>query len=383
MDLQPLLAAAAESPPGGPDLEYDPRFLALEEEARGKPEQVSGETVIAAVEPDWPKVREQAEALLQLSKDLRIAMQLVRALTRLDNIGGFAVGIDFVSDLLERYWADVHPRLDAEDNNDPTLRLNALAPLEAPQGAGATETLLRDLREAAVVPPSAQGKVTLRDLLIADGKLPGATGGQGLAAIEAMLRQAVDRDPSCAAVPAQAIAAVQRLRALVTEHVGGELAPDVGPIVEMLKPAAQRLARLAGLGEPSADGLAAGPAGLGGEIRGREDVNRAIDAICAFMERTDGGPHRRPAWYGAPRQVCLGPVAAGFTYAVGLVTGSAPPDRASPRVGGCGAAVPRCRRTRRPSGYGSVAEVGKLRATPGGRRGTDDRFLPHREISPH
>jgi VIT1/CCC1 family predicted Fe2+/Mn2+ transporter len=30
---------------------------------------------------------------------------------------------------------------------------------------------------------------------------------------------------------------------------------------------------------------------------------------------------RRPAWYGALRQVCLGAVAAGFTYAVGLVIG--------------------------------------------------------------
>ena len=30
---------------------------------------------------------------------------------------------------------------------------------------------------------------------------------------------------------------------------------------------------------------------------------------------------RRPAWYGALRQVCLGAVAAGVTYAVGLVIG--------------------------------------------------------------
>jgi VIT1/CCC1 family predicted Fe2+/Mn2+ transporter len=30
---------------------------------------------------------------------------------------------------------------------------------------------------------------------------------------------------------------------------------------------------------------------------------------------------RRPAWYGAVRQVCLGAVAAGFTYAVGLAIG--------------------------------------------------------------
>ena len=34
---------------------------------------------------------------------------------------------------------------------------------------------------------------------------------------------------------------------------------------------------------------------------------------------------RRPAWYGALRQVCLGAVAAGFTYAVGLVIGVGAP----------------------------------------------------------
>jgi type VI secretion system protein ImpA len=289
MDLQPLLVEAAESPPGGPDLEYDPRFLALEEAARGKPEMDAAGTVIPAVEPEWPKVLEQAQALLLLSKDLRIAMHLVRALTRLENLAGFTAGIGFVGDLLERYWAGVHPQLEADDNNDPTLRLNALAPLEPPKGAGAVETLLRDLREAAVVPPTAQGRVTLRDVLIAERKLAGAVGGLDAAAIEAMLREAVDRDPAVAAVPAQAIAAAQRLRALVAERIGSELAPDVSAIVDMLKPAAQRLARLAGLAEPSADGPgpAVGPARLGGEIRGRDDVNRAIDAICAFMERTE------------------------------------------------------------------------------------------------
>jgi type VI secretion system protein ImpA len=289
MNLQQLLVAAAESPPGGPNLEYDPRFLALEEAAQGRPEQDMAGTVIPAVEPDWPQVLEQAQALLLLSKDLRIAMHLVRALTRLENLVGFTAGIGFVSDLLEHYWTDLHPRLDADDNNDPTLRLNALAPLEAPRGPGAAETLLRDLREAAVVPPSTQGRVTLRDLLIADGRLPGAVAGQATAAIEAMLREAVEKDPAVAAVPAEAIAAAQRLRSLVVERVGSELAPDVSAIVDMLKPAAQRLARLAGLADASADGTgpAGGQARFGGEIRGRDDVNRAIDAICAFMERTE------------------------------------------------------------------------------------------------
>ncbi len=41
----------------------------------------------------------------------------------------------------------------------------------------------------------------------------------------------------------------------------------------------------------------------------------------ALLGAAIAGLTRRPAWYGALRQVCLGAVAAGFTYAVGLVIG--------------------------------------------------------------
>lgn len=290
MDLQHLLVDAAESPPCGPDLEYDPAFLALEAEVRGKPEREVAGTLIPAVEPDWPKVREQAQALLLRSKDLRVALHLVRALTRIDHLAGFVDGIDLVNGLLERYWASLHPQLDAADNNDPTLRLNSLAPLEPPKGSGATETLLRDLREAAAVPPTAQAKVSIRDILILDGKLESATGGQGQAAVDGALRAAVEKDPAVVDMPAKAIAAVQRLRSLVVEQVGSELAPDVGALVDLLKPLAQRMARLSGRDTSVGGEVEAGAAGgprLAGEIRGRDDVNRAIDAICAFLERTE------------------------------------------------------------------------------------------------
>jgi type VI secretion system protein ImpA len=288
MDLQRLLAEAVESPPGGPNLEYDAAFLALEAEVQGKPEQEAGGTLIPAVEPDWPKVLEQSQALLVRSKDLRIAMHLVRALTRVENLGGFVAGIELVNELLERYWETVYPQLDAEDNNDPTLRLNALAPLEPPKGPGAAETLLRDLRETAVVPPTPQGRVTLRDLLAADGKLTTSAPRMDPALIEALFRSAVEKDPGVAALPARAVAAVQRLRALVAERVGGELAPDPGAIVEMLKPATQRMARFGGTPEVAGAGTVSGDGGrIGGAIRGRDDVNRALDAICAYLERAE------------------------------------------------------------------------------------------------
>lgn len=290
MDLQYLLAEATEAPPGGPDLEYDPAFLALESAARGRPEQDAAGTIVPAIEPDWPQVLAQASVVLARSKDLRAAMQLARAATRVEHLAGFVSAIAFVNDLLTRYWADLHPRLDADDNNDPTLRLSALAALEAPRGASATETLLRDLRDAPVVPPTPQARVTVRDLLILDGKLPGAVGTLSASAVDGMLREAIAKDPGVVDVPAQAVAAVQRLRGIVVEHVGGEAAPDVSAVVDMLKPVAARMMRLAGRDADEALSLNPGAMPtqrLSGAIQNREDVIRVLDAVCDYLERTE------------------------------------------------------------------------------------------------
>jgi type VI secretion system protein ImpA len=292
MDLQLLLDEAPQSPPCGPDLEYDAAFLALESAAQSKPEVEVAGTVVAAVEPEWPAVYEQAAALLARSKDLRIAMQLLRALTRTRQLSGFVTGLALINGLLERYWdSGLYPLLDAEDNNDPTLRLNALAPLEGAKGSAAVETLLRDLREAAVVPPTAKARVLVRDVLIADGKLAASGSSLGDAAIDAALGDSFAADASLAEVPAQALAAVRQMRSFIAEKVGSERAPDIDAAVQILAPVAHRCARLTGAAEPDEGGAdagsPAGPAGVGGPIRSREDVVRAIDAICAYLERTE------------------------------------------------------------------------------------------------
>ncbi|HVG03577.1 MAG TPA: type VI secretion system protein TssA, partial [Burkholderiaceae bacterium] len=289
-DLQYLLAEATEAPPAGPDLEYDPAFLALESAAQGKPEQDVAGTIVPAIEPDWPEVLAQARVLLARSKDLRAAMQLVRGATRVEHLGGFVDAITFVNDLITRYWSDLHPRLDADDNNDPTLRLSALAALEASRGASATETLLRDLRDAAVVPPTPQARVTVRDLLILDGKLPGAVGTLSSSAVDGILREAIAKDPGVVDVAGRAVAAVQRLRSTVADHVGGEAAPDVGAVVDMLKPVAARMMRLAGRGADEALGVEPGVMPTqrsGGAIQSREDVVRVLETVCDYLERTE------------------------------------------------------------------------------------------------
>ena len=63
----------------GPNLEFAPGFGALERAAQGKPEQQYGDTIIAAAEPDWKEVEEQALALLDRTRDLRVLAHLAVA----------------------------------------------------------------------------------------------------------------------------------------------------------------------------------------------------------------------------------------------------------------------------------------------------------------
>ena len=78
LDVGTVLAETRESPPCGPNLEHDLSFFELEEAARGKPEQRTGDAVKPAEDPNWPKVIDRAQALLNRSKDLRVAVHLTR-----------------------------------------------------------------------------------------------------------------------------------------------------------------------------------------------------------------------------------------------------------------------------------------------------------------
>ncbi len=133
LDLELLLAPITAESPCGPDLEYDTEHWTLMQAAEGKAEQQYGDYVSAAVAPDWPAIRAGAVELLGRTKDLRITVLLWRAAARCgtlaERIDGFVKSLLLIAKLLDRHWECVHPQLDAADGDDPTLRLNALAPL--------------------------------------------------------------------------------------------------------------------------------------------------------------------------------------------------------------------------------------------------------------
>ena len=148
------LAALPDSEaPCGPDLEYDNDFLALTQAAAGKPESQFG----LAEPPEWRKVLPLAEALLDRSRDLRIAVLWLRAGLHLSGYGLLPIGLKLLNGLIESHWEHLHPLPDPDDG-DPYGRVNALSLLRDP------EVFMLDLRRTRLIQDRSIGELTLADV---------------------------------------------------------------------------------------------------------------------------------------------------------------------------------------------------------------------------
>ena len=163
LDAGSLLGVVSEDFPAGPNLEFDPDFGALERAAQGKPEQQYGGTIIPAEEPDWKDVARQADALLERTRDLRVLGQLAVARLHISGLPAFAEVVAMTQQLLEARWDEIHPQLDPEEDNDPTLRANAMLTLAHPG------TVLRFIRTIPLAVSPRVGQISWRDAAIATG----------------------------------------------------------------------------------------------------------------------------------------------------------------------------------------------------------------------
>jgi type VI secretion system protein ImpA len=201
------------------------------------------------------------------------------------------LGIELVHALLDRHWATVHPQLDASDGNDPTMRLNALAPLSA------SVDLLADLRATALT--STRGGPTVRDVELGLG-LAEAANNESVpteSGILEALGQALQREPELAQRLQRGRAAAEGVASVLDMNIGSANAPDLEPLARLfrgLEGACKRLTSTGGTGEPAAgessestpSGRASG-ASVPGSVSTREDVIRTIDKLCDWIERNE------------------------------------------------------------------------------------------------
>ncbi|NYZ64307.1 type VI secretion system protein TssA [Luteimonas deserti] len=294
-DIAAWTTALDADAPSGPDLEYDAEFMALERAVAPRGERIVGDAG-EGEGPDWDRLVPSAIVLLERSRDLRLAVVLCSGWLAQSGLPGWRDGLALVHGLLADLWDSVHPQLDAEDDNDPTARVNALMPLADPFG------LLGRLRTTPFVRSPRLGAFSLRDLRLATGSLKPTDPDAEVASMSELEACCLDcPEPVLAAsVEAvhEALAHARAIDALLGERLSTQ-APELRPLLTDLFELdrflqAQWTARTGAAGHDeletgTSDGAGsapgAGASGTNAGIGGPGDVVRRIDELCEYYAR--------------------------------------------------------------------------------------------------
>ena len=296
-----LLEPVSAEQPCGPDLSNEPVFDELTALAKGKPEVEIGAVKTPAEPPDWRELRGKSAEFLAGSKNLQVAMMYACSLLKTEGVEGFRAGLQLLRGLLERYWTDLYPRLDPEDNNDPTQRLNILGSLNASGGGGSWWiTFIDNLHGAEICRPKGMSPVTFQEFLNSKAKTAGAP---DFAKLITAIRES---GPEVVTARCQALneclEAAQGIDQFLTTTLGAGNTISFDVLLKALRELIKELAPLTAGGEAASPeagadapvsaeggGPVAGGIIVSGNIRSRDDVIRALDRICDYYAQIEPG----------------------------------------------------------------------------------------------
>jgi type VI secretion system protein ImpA len=293
----------------GEDLEFDPGFIALQSTASGKREQQFGDTIVEAEEPDWRSVEAQALELLDRTRDLRVIGHLAAAKLRTQGLVGYAASVSLIARLLDTHWEAVHPRLDPDDDNDPTFRANAVLATADPG------KVLKHLREEPLTRAPRAGRFCWREISLALNLVEAPTDIERPS--EATVTAAfAETDPAWMQGIRDAVAGLgQDLKAINTafeEKAGYGTGPDLTRLEKLVADIHRVLQRFSTVAaEPGADAgsevtpdavqgaspaptAVAAPRGIGfasvlalREVQTRQEALHLLDIVCGYYERCE------------------------------------------------------------------------------------------------
>jgi type VI secretion system protein ImpA len=292
IDVDGITGVIDAEAPSGPNLEYDPDFVEMERLFSVANAALS-EGAEVGEEVDWTALGKLALGLMTRTRDLRVAIVLCQAGLMDGGLRGYRQGLEAVRRLVETQWPDIHPQLDPDDDNDPTMRMNVLSAL-ADGG-----TALKLLRETPLVSSRALGRFSWRDILLSTGELTLPEGSEDEPPKPATVEAAVmDADIGELMATADdvgvALTEARSIEALVTEEVGAGSAVSLEDLRRLLgamhKTLQQYVASRTGVpieGEDPTAGpqAAAGQAAAPGEIRSRDDVVRTLDRVIDYYRK--------------------------------------------------------------------------------------------------
>ncbi len=300
LNIDDLVKSLGDEQPCGEDLEYDPEMAELLKESAGKPEVQYGDTLVEAVPPEWKAVKKLALAVSGRTRDLRVAIILLRSVMALHGIEGATDGLMLVQRLLSEQWDLVHPQLDPDDDMDPTSRINCLATLaDGP-------TFVREFKEVGFITLPGLGPLNVRQLEYSLGEVvvPAGREKNELSTIQASMG---DISPEQMALAAErleaAYGAIVGIEKSLESRVGASNMLNLDGIIKPIKKARDFIRAQQPDAEPIeestdvAEGVAGGAnvasgggnsgrsVAISGEIASREDVSRMIDKICTYYSK--------------------------------------------------------------------------------------------------
>ncbi|MEM5296694.1 type VI secretion system ImpA family N-terminal domain-containing protein [Burkholderia sp. JPY481] len=224
--LEPVSAHA----PCGPDLEYDPAFVMLQAAAAPRAEAQYGDFVDVPPTANWADIERDCRALLLRTKDIRLAVILLRCQTRLDGAAGLRDGLALLMAMLECHGEALHPLPVFEGERDPAMFANAIGGLVEPDG------MLADARDIPM-PRAAGLQLHLRDIekSFATPRQKDALAPESVARL---LKEWWGRRDAALAALVEAQCLTQRIAAWCDETLGVD-APDLGSLSRALQPFAQ------------------------------------------------------------------------------------------------------------------------------------------------
>jgi type VI secretion system protein ImpA len=270
--------------PCGPDIEYENEFLELIRGAQGKPES----QFAPAEPPNWPFVRERAESLMSRTRDLRVAVYWTRANVNLQGFSALAPGLRLIDGLLTTFWSGVHPLPDPDDG-DQYPRVNALSLLSHQEG------LCGDVRQCALFSLRGSGVIRYRSVAIAFGQSAARPDevAYGKEQLAQMVASAINEDPEVVDDWRSVLEQARALDATLKEKFDAASAPDLKPLMDLIKLVLGLLPASAAeaSAQPDVDSAPSGepalPTGGVAGIRSRDDVLRALDMICEYLDRVE------------------------------------------------------------------------------------------------
>lgn len=289
LSAEDLIQPVSDDLPCGEDLEYDPAFQQMEVMMQATDEQEFGDTVIPGSGPDWKGVAQQVDDLNPRTRDLRVLIYGALADLHLKGLSAFSQSLEAVNDCMQTFWDNIHPELDADDNNDATMRYNMLQVLND------YELVCKGLENAPLVEIKGLGAFSLHDIELAEGKIApaqdeevndialiqGAFGdadpelmtalGEGVSGSIAQLKRAAELWDSLA-TNSQSLSNEDTLKAL----------NEVQEAVVRYAPVAAAALDEEGEDADAGAGPAAASDPISGAINSRTDVIRMIDKICDY-----------------------------------------------------------------------------------------------------